>query len=229
MNILAIDTSSIVATVCIATEEKILAELSLNHKQNHSETIMPMIDTLLNMVDLDIDDIDYFAITNGPGSFTGLRIGVATIKAMAQATGKKIVSISTLEAMAYNIFDKDRHIVPIIDARAERIFTGIYNNGEAILKDEATTITELLEFLQDNDIQPIFLGDGAKAYKGIIKKYYDDSCFAPISMNMPKASSISSLALEYIKNNKVITYKDLDIEYLRKPQAQRELEERANK
>ena len=232
MNILAIDTSGIVASVAIANNDKILGEISLNYKQNHSVTIMPIIDNLLKMLELDIKDIDYFALSNGPGSFTGLRIGVATIKAMAHALNKKIIPISTLEAMAYNIIDSNRYIVPIIDAKAERIFTAIYENKGGIptpiLEQQATTITELLDFIKSNDIEPIFLGDGAIAYRHIIEKDFKEQNFAPMSLNMQRASSLASLAFLYEEYGKYVEYNNLGIQYLRKPQAQRELEEREN-
>lgn len=230
MKILAIDTSTTVASVAVCDDEKILGEINLDYKQNHSVTIMPMIDSLLKMVDIDIQDIDYFAICKGPGSFTGLRIGASTIKAMAHSLNKKIIPISTLEVMAYNITHTDKCIVPIIDAKAQRIFTAIYenknNNLVNILEEEAMTILELLDFIKQNDIDPIFLGDGANAYKDIILKYFDKSCFAPIHLNKQKASSLLALAIQYEKQGKYTDYNGLEIEYIRKPQAERELEER---
>ena len=230
MNILAIDTSGIVASVAVGNEDKILGEISLNYKQNHSVTLMPIIDTLLKMVEMEIEDIDYFAFSKGPGSFTGLRIGSATIKAMAHATNKKIIPISTLEAMAYNILDNNRFIVPIIDAKSERVFATIYENKNGvyspILEECATTIKELLSFIIENNITPIFLGDGAISYKNIIKEHFSEDCFAPISLNMQRASSLLSLAFLYEKNKKYVDYNNLEIEYLRKPKAERELEER---
>ncbi len=233
MNILAVDTSGIVASVAIANENKILGEINLNYKQNHSVTIMPIIDNLLKMLEMDLEDINYFAFSKGPGSFTGLRIGAATVKAMAHTLNKKIIPISTLEVMAYNIIDSGRFIVPIIDAKAERVFAGIYKNEngilEPILEEQATTIKELLSYILDNDIEPIFLGDGSIAYKNIIKQHFKDENFAPISLNMQKASSVASLAFLYEKQQKYVDYNNVEIEYLRKAQAERELEERKNK
>lgn len=230
MKMLAIDTSTTVASVAVCNDEKILAEINLDYKQNHSVTIMPMVDSLLKMIDMDIEDIDYFAICKGPGSFTGLRIGTATIKAMAHSLNKKIIPISTLEVMAYNIIHSNKCIVPIIDAKAQRIFTAIYenenNNLTNILEEQATTILELLDFIKQNDIDPIFLGDGATVYKDIILQHFDESCFAPIHLNKQKASSLLALAIKYEKQGKYTDYNGLEIEYLRKPQAERELEER---
>lgn len=233
MNILAVDTSGIVASVAIANKDKILGEINLNYKQNHSVTIMPIIDNLLKMLEMDLENIDYFAFSKGPGSFTGLRIGASTVKAMAHALDKKIITISTLEAMAYNIIDSSRFIVPIIDAKAERVFTDIYKNENGILKsilgEQVTTIKELLSYILDNNIEPIFLGDGSIAYKNIIKEHFKDENFVPISLNMQNASSVASLAFLYEKQQKYVNYNDVKIEYLRKPQAERELEERKNK
>lgn len=232
MKMLAIDTSTTVASVAVCNDEKILAEINLDYKQNHSVTIMPMVDSVLKMIDMDIDDIDYFAICNGPGSFTGLRIGTATIKAMAHSLNKKIIPISTLKVMAYNITHTNKCIVPIIDAKAQRIFTAIYenenNNLTNILEEQSTTILELLDFIKQNNIDPIFLGDGATVYKDIILQHFDESCFVPIHLNKQKASSLLALAIQYEKQGKYTDYNGLEIEYLRKPQAEREIEERAD-
>lgn len=233
MKILAIDTSGIVASIAIGNEEKILGEISLNYKQNHSVTIMPMIDSLLKMLDMDIEEIDYFAFTKGPGSFTGLRIGASTVKAMAHSLDKKIVPISTLQSIAFNITDNSRFIVPIIDAKAERVFAGIYKNKdgkiEPILEDCATNINELLNYILDNNIEPIFLGDGSIVYRDILKEHFKEENFAPISLNMQNASSLLALSIQYIKEGKYVDYNNIEIQYLRKPQAQRELEEREGK
>ncbi len=231
MNILAIDTSGIVASVAIGNKEKILCEINLNYKQNHSITIMPIIDNALKMLDMNIDDIDYFAFSKGPGSFTGLRIGAATLKAISYALNKKIIPVSTLEVMAYNIICDNRCIVPIIDAKAERVFSAIYKNKNGVLSpiltERATNINILLNFIKENNLNPVFLGDGSISYKNIIKKYlFNEDSFAPISLNMQRASSLLSLAILYEKDKKYVDCKNLEIEYLRKPQAQRELEER---
>ncbi|MDE6182782.1 MAG: tRNA (adenosine(37)-N6)-threonylcarbamoyltransferase complex dimerization subunit type 1 TsaB [Eubacteriales bacterium] len=233
MKILAIDTSGIVAGVALIDDNKILGEININHKQNHSITIMPMIDSLFKSLDMEINEIDYIACSCGPGSFTGLRIGASTAKGIAQALNKKIIPISTLEFLAYNIFMTNKYIVPMIDARGERIFTSIYKwkNGKLTNSYEeiGTDIRDFLEYIKENNIEPIFLGDGATAYKEIIKSYDENYVFAPISHNMQKASSLASLALQYAKEGKFIDYKNFQIEYLRKPQAERELLERENK
>lgn len=233
MKILAIDTSGIVAGVGILENDKILAEINVNYKQNHSVTLMPMIDNLLKMVDMELEEIDYIACCCGPGSFTGLRIGAATAKAISHALNKKIIPISTLEMLAYNIFMPSKYIVPIIDAKGERVFTAIYfwedNKLINILPETAMDLSELLEYIQKNDIEPIFLGDAALVYKEKIINFNKDYIFAPISHNMQKASSLCSISIEYLKDKKVVDYNNFFIQYLRKPQAERELLERENK
>lgn len=233
MKILGIDTSGIVAGVSLIDDRKVLGEININYKQNHSVTIMPMIDTLLKMVNTELEEIDYIACCCGPGSFTGLRIGGATAKGIAHALDKKIVPISTLEMLAYNIFMSSKFIVPIIDAKGERVFTAIYKfeNGKLknILKETATTLQELLKYIEENNIEPIFLGDAALIYKDKILNENKEYNFAPICHNMQKASSLASLAFEYAKEGKFVDYNNFEIEYLRKPQAERELLERENK
>ena len=233
MKILGIDTSGIVAGVSLIENNKILAEININYKQNHSVTIMPMVDTLLKMVNLELEQIDYIACSCGPGSFTGLRIGGATAKGIAHALNKKIIPISTLEMLAYNLFMTSKYIVPIIDAKGERVFTAIYkwenNQLKNILEEKATTLEELLQYIEQNNIEPIFLGDGALIYKEKILNKNKNYNFAPICHNMQKSSSLVALALEYAKNEKLVDYNNFEIEYLRKPQAERELLERKNK
>lgn len=233
MKIIGIDTSGIVAGVSLIDDNKILGEININYKQNHSVTIMPMIDTLLKMVNVELEEIDYIACCCGPGSFTGLRIGGATAKGIAHALNKKIIPISTLEMLAYNIFMPSKFIVPIIDAKGERVFTAIYewenSKLQNILPETATTLQELLQYIEENDIEPIFLGDGALVYKEKILNANKGYSFAPISHNMQKASSLASLAFEYAKKGKFVDYNNFEIEYLRKPQAERELLERENK
>lgn len=230
MNLLAIDTSGDVGSVCIANEEKIFSSMSINYKKSHSIMLMPMIDNILKMVNMSIKDIDYFVATKGPGSFTGLRIGASTVKAMAHTLNKKIITVSTLEALAYNIFTLDRHIVPMIDARGERVYSGIYKHtGDNLLcikNEEQINISSLLQYIDENGILPIFLGDGANVYKDIILEKFSKNTIAPMHLAMQTATSLASLAFSYIAEKKYIDYNDFFVDYLRKPQAQRELEER---
>ena len=164
MRVLAIDTSSNVATVAVMEDELLLGEYILNHKKTHSQKIMTMIEQILSELELTVQDIDIFAAAIGPGSFTGLRIGVATVKALAHATGKPVVSVGTLETLAYNVPYAEHIIVPIMDARRDNVFTASYIWDEGfkeIGEPEAISIDECLESCGEF-LDTIFVGDGVK-------------------------------------------------------------------
>lgn len=126
MKILALDTTGQVASVALADEEKLIGEYTINYKMTHSQTIMPMVDAVVKMTDFDLSTVDYIACSQGPGSFTGLRIGAATAKGLALGLNKKIVPVPTLDALAYNIFETDKIICPIMDARRSQVYTALY-------------------------------------------------------------------------------------------------------
>ena len=171
MKILAIDTSALTATAAILSEDILIGEISTTTKLTHSQTIMPMIDELLNKVSLDIADIDLFACSEGPGSFTGLRIGIGTIKGLAYGLGKPVVGVSTLEALAHNIDVTDLVICPIMDARRGQVYNAIYKyDGEkvaCITEPRALSIEELCDELTE---RTIFVGDGVNVHKEKIKE-----------------------------------------------------------
>ncbi len=229
MKILALDASGIVATVAIASEEEIIAEYTIKHKKTHSQTLLPMIDEVMKFTELNIKDIDYIAATNGPGSFTGLRIGAATAKGLAQARNIPIVSIPTLEAIAYNVNYTDKLICPIMDARRNNVFTGIYkrqeNHLDIVRKQSAISIEELIKEINELGQEVIFVGDGVSVWQEYIQKnIIVDYQLAPIYVREQKASSVIGLAMEYIKEKKYVSSKDFQLDYLRKSQAERELE-----
>ena len=156
MNILAIDTSALTATAAILSDDTLLGEMSITTKLTHSQTIMPMIDELLKKVSLDITDIDLFACSEGPGSFTGLRIGIGTIKGLAYGLGKPVVGVSTLEALAHNIAYTDCVIAPIMDARRGQVYNALYKyeGGKIVCIEEprALSVEELCEELTEKTI-----------------------------------------------------------------------------
>lgn len=130
MKILAIESSSMVASAAIMTEETILAEYTINHKKNHSQTLLPMIDEIVTMTETDLAEMDAIAVSGGPGSYTGLRIGSATGKGLGLALNKPMIHIPTMDAMAYNFFGTDRLICPIMDARRQQVYYGFYHCEE---------------------------------------------------------------------------------------------------
>lgn len=230
MKILAMDTSANVATVAVTEDRKLIAECVLNHKKTHSEKIMPMVDMLLTDSEIDIAEIDLFAVANGPGSFTGLRIGVSTAKALSQAQNKQIVGISTLEGMAYNLFDVDGLISPIMDARRGQVYNGVYKWQNGKLKEitppRALSIEECLLDFQDEE-KVYFVGDGVPVHKEtIIKTMGERAVFVPDGQSLPRASSLAFLAYDKFLEGKAQNYIELMPIYLRKPQAEREYEEK---
>ena len=229
MKILAIDTTSLVASVALVDEKKTIAEFTTNYKKTHSQTIMPMLEYLKNMVELDINTVDYIACSSGPGSFTGLRIGAATAKGLAFALNKKIIPVPTLDALAYNIFMNGQIIAPIMDARRNQVYTAFYKWEDdkfiRISEYMADDIKLVLKKLSRFDKNVVFLGDGVEVYKDIIIEFNSNFIFAPAHIHAQRASAVGALAMEYARSG-VVDPKDFELIYLRKSQAEREFDER---
>ncbi len=227
MRILAVDTSSSVASCAIVDGEKLISERILNNKLTHSQTFMPMIASALAESELKAEDIDVFAAVNGPGSFTGLRIGVSAVKALAHAVNKPCAAISTLEAMAYNIMFTEYLIAPIMDARRGEVYNAIYrfedNKLVTVIEPRAVSVDECCEDILKTGKKTVFLGDGLPVYKnGIVKKLGGMAIAAPAHLNAQMAGSAAVLA----KEKELIPYQVLAPVYLRKSQAEREYEKR---
>ncbi len=230
MKILALDTSTMMATCTVLDENRVLGEYSLNQEETHSEKLVPMIKEVLDSLDLKVSDIDLYGVAIGPGSFTGLRIGVATVKAFAHLFNKPIVGISTLEALAFNL-PYGETIVPMIDARRDRVYTGIYtwedSKIKTIMEADVLNIYDLLDILDKSYDKVLVNGDGSLLHKEKIKERLKEKArFSTIGHNFCRATSIGELAI--IKYNEGIKddYFTLVPEYLRESQAQRELRER---
>lgn len=231
MRILAVDSSSNVASAAIMDDNILIGECSINYKKTHSQTLMPMIETLMHAVEADIESVDLFAVSNGPGSFTGLRIGLATIKGLAHACQKPITLVSTLEALAYNLPYNDGLIVPILDARRDHVYTAIYTWKNEMLKTHtepcAVSIASLLNILKSNDRRIIFLGDGIVRFETQIKEVLGSrALFAPGNVSLQRASSVAAAAFVKQQSSETVKYDDVIPVYLRKSQAEREYEEK---
>ncbi len=230
MKILAIDTTSLAASVALVDETKTIAEFTTNFKKTHSQTIMPMIDYLKNMVELNFDEVDYIACSSGPGSFTGLRIGAATAKGLAFALNKKIVPVPTLDALAYNVFMNENIIVPIMDARRGQVYTAFYtwnkNEFQRISDYMAEDINVVLEKIDKLGKKALFLGDGVDVHRDAITKFDEKHMFVSPNSNAQRASTVGALAINYAKNGLFVNSFDFEITYLRKSQAEREYDER---
>lgn len=229
MKILALDTSTLMATCAVIDGDKVLGEYSLNQDMSHSEKLVPMIKTILDGLGLNIKDIDLYGVSIGPGSFTGLRIGVATIKGFAHLFDKPLVGISTLEGLAFNLPYNDI-VVPMIDARRDRVYTGIYSwedcRIETIMEPDVIEVNELVKIL-DKYEKIVVNGEGSLVYKEIIKSTLKEKVkFSTISQNSCRATSIGELALIKYKVGHRDDYYTLIPDYLRKTQAERELNEK---
>ncbi len=229
MKVLAVDTSSNVASVAIMDEDTLIGEYILNNKKTHSQKLMPIIKEIIENTGLKIDDISLFAGSKGPGSFTGLRIGLATIKSLAHATDKPVIGVSSLEGLAFNIPYCQELIYPIMDARRDRVYNAIYRwQTDTIISKQdhrIITIEDLIKEVKDKGEKVIFCGDGVNIFTKRLKGELGDLCqIAPISHRTQRASSIAALSLQKFKKGQVETYIDLLPLYLRKSQAEREYE-----
>lgn len=232
MKILAIESSGQTAGVALWEDDLILAEFSILAKKTHSQTLLPMLEDVRGKMDLDMETIDAFAVSGGPGSFTGLRIGSATAKGFGFALGKPIISVPTLEGMAYNLYGIDKLICPLMDAKRNQVYTGLYEfsrNGENgydinVIKEQcAVPIEEILQACNASGREVIFLGDGVPVFeKTIAKECGVPYSFAPAHMNRQRAAAVAALGAKYYARGKVQDAQEHAPEYLRLSQAERE-------
>ena len=234
MKILGIDSSGLVASAAIADEKNIIAEFTVNNKQTHSQTLLPMIEKVVDMSGIELEQIDAIAIAAGPGSFTGLRIGSATAKGIGLALKKPVVSVPTLEGLAYRVSVFDGIICPIMDARRNQVYTGIYKmdkgNLVCLSEQKAVDIHEIMEELEKYDEKVIFLGDGVEVQRETIEKEFKkEYCFAPIHLSKQSAAAVAVFLYIYFNQGKAEDAAEHKPIYLRKSQAEREREERLKK
>lgn len=231
MKILGLDSSGIVASVAVVEDDTMIAEYSVNYKKTHSQTLLPMLDEVAKMTELDLNTIDAIAVAGGPGSFTGLRIGSATAKGLGLALEKPLISVPTVEALAFNLYDVQGLICPIMDARRNQVYTGIYRFEEhklQVVEDQmAVPVGELLEKLNGYGQQVTFLGDGVPVFRETILEKAKFSCsFAPAHVNRQRAAAVAALGLVYYQEGRYETAREHMPDYLRVSQAERERAER---
>ena len=230
MRILALDSSGLVATVAILEDEQTIAEYTVNYKKTHSQTLLPMLDEIIKMTGFDLNSIDAIAVAGGPGSFTGLRIGSATAKGLGLALNKPLIHIPTVDGMAYNLYGNKGLICPIMDARRNQVYTGIYRfeeEFEIVENQMAISLDELIEKLNQYGEKVTFLGDGVPVYqeqleKGLTVEY----SLAPAHVNRQSAAAVGTLAMKYYAEGKMETATEHQPDYLRLSQAERERAER---
>lgn len=234
MKILALDSSGLTATCAVLEDDIILGEYTTCHKKTHSQTLLPMLDALTGMLELDLSSIDAVAVACGPGSFTGLRIGAATAKGLGLALGKPLVEVPTLAALAANLYDAQGLICPVMDARRAQVYNGLYlfenHRLVTVAEQRAIGIAELMEEL--NAMKPpsvIFLGDGVPVARAYIEEHLavPYTC-APAGLNRQRASSVAWLGAQLFAEGRAVPAAEHVPVYLRKSQAEREREERLN-
>ena len=234
MRILAIESSAVTASVAILTDDVLTAEYTVNYKKTHSQTLLPMIDEICKMTETEPESFDLIAVSQGPGSFTGLRIGSATAKGLGLALDKPRVGIPTVEALAYNLYDVNGLICPIMDARRKQVYTGIYRYEDhrlVTVKDQmAVGIEELLSMLNEMGETVTFLGDGVPVFKDIIAdKLEVPFSFAPSHLSRQRAGAVGALGILYYKEGRTETAAEHKPDYLRVSQAERERAQRLKK
>lgn len=232
MRILGIESSSLVASVAIVEDGITMAEYTANFKKTHSQTLLPMIDEMVNLLGIELSTLDAIAVSGGPGSFTGLRIGSATAKGLGLALDKPLIHIPTLDATAYGLYGTSALICPIMDARRNQVYTGLYRFEKeftVVMEQDALDMDELIEKLNSMGERVIFLGDGVPVYRSLIEeKLSVPFDFAPANVNRQRAASVAALGATYFAEGKTETAMEHKPDYLRKSQAEREREEKMN-
>ncbi|ROR21900.1 tRNA threonylcarbamoyladenosine biosynthesis protein TsaB [Mobilisporobacter senegalensis] len=231
MKILGIDSSGLVASVALVSDDIMIAEYTINYKKTHSQTLLPMLDEVVQMIGLSLDEIDAIAVAAGPGSFTGLRIGASTAKGLGMALNKPLISVPTVDGIAYNLFGTDKLICPIMDAKRNQVYTGLYEFNEdklhAIQEQKAISIDEIIEEINQLGRAVIFLGDGVPVYKEqIMNKVKVPHYFAPAHLSKQRAGAVAALGAIYYSEGRIETAADHQPVYLRLSQAERELQEK---
>ena len=220
MKLLALESSGLVASAAIVEDDVLIAEYTTDFKKTHSQTLLPMVDEIVRMTETDLSTIDAVAVSAGPGSFTGLRIGTATAKGLCLAIDKPLIAVPTLDALIYGVGPTEKLVIPIMDARRNQVYTKL--DG----KSTAMDMHELISKLNDKKQEVLFLGDGVPVYRDQIEAEMQvPYSFAPAHINRQRAASVGALALTLEPMNA----DDFAPDYLRKSQAEREKEEKEAK
>ncbi len=235
MKVIALDSSGLVASAAIAEDDILIAEYNVQYKKTHSQTLLPMLDAIRQMTELDLATVDAIALAAGPGSFTGLRIGSATAKGLGFALEKPLVEIPTADGLAYNLYGSADIVCPLMDARRNQVYTGIYQfvrsrddmpfqyKMDVLKPQDVVAIEDIAGLLNEMGREVIFLGDGVPVFADrlaeLMKIPYG---FAPAHMNRQRAAALASLALVYLAKGKTVPAEAHVPVYLRLSQAERE-------
>ena len=227
MKLLGLDSSGLVASVAIVEDENLLGEYTVNYKKTHSQTLLPMLDEVARMVELELGTLDAIAIAGGPGSFTGLRIGSATAKGLGLALNVPIVNVPTVDALAYNLVGHRDLVCPLMDARRNQTYTGLYrfdgNEMKTVRPQCAVAIEDIVEEIARRKQPVVFLGDGVPVFRDFIEEHLTvPHSFAPAHLNKQRAGAVAVLGMRYLAEGITETAGEHAPEYLRLSQAERE-------
>ena len=238
LKILALDSSGLVASVALAEDDNLIAEYTVQYKKTHSQTLLPMLEEIVRMVEMDLSTVDAIAVAAGPGSFTGLRIGSATAKGMAFALGKPIIPVPTVDGLAFQMYGAKDLVCPIMDARRSQVYTGIYEfmpgqigrfsyDMRVIREQCAVAFDEIAEALNGLDRSVIFMGDGVPVFwermEQVMRVPYTA---APLHRARQSAAAVASLGRLYYEQGRTVDGAVFVREYLRLSQAERERAEK---
>lgn len=232
MKILGIDSSGLVATVALQSDDRLVGEYTIHNKKTHSQTLLPMIHDMLQMAEVSVEELDAIAVAAGPGSFTGLRIGASTAKGLGQALDIPLVAVPTLEGLAYNLAGADALVCPIMDARRNQAYYGIYDvSGElpvVLAAQDAASIDTVLQKVRETGREVIFVGDGVPVFAERIAKEDLPYRLGADSVRYQRASSVAALGRKYMELGKGMPAERFAPIYLRLSQAERERREKEN-
>lgn len=226
MKILAVEASAVSAGASVSEDGKLLGEFFLNVGLTHSCTLMPMIEAVLRYAQIRISDIDLFAVSNGPGSFTGVRIGVSTVKGLAEGLGKPCVGVSTLLSMAQNMKGTQNLICCAMDARCRQVYTALFEEQDGrivrLTEDDALSVDALAQILQARNRPIVFVGDGAKLCYETMKDILPQCTIAAESVRFQRASGVAAAVWDNGLYEQAVPADALAVSYLRLSQAERE-------
>ncbi len=242
MKILGIDTSGLVGAVAIADGDMLVSQFQVQYKTTHSEILMPMLDDVCKKIHLDLKSIDAIAVAKGPGSFTGLRIGSATAKGLALALDKPIIPIPTVDGIAYNLYGVEKIICPMMDARRNQVYTGLYTfvpntpegkslertfDMQVIHQQFATSVEDIADRINQLGKPVVLLGDGVPVYRDQLENLLKvPFSVAPMHQNRQSAAALVALAMQYARDGIMVSADEFAPDYLRLSQAEREAAEK---
>ena len=230
MRILALDTSGLVVSAAVAEDDRLVAETFLHYQKTHSQTLLPLLADMLSRVGMDVNDMDVLALAMGPGSFTGLRIGVCTVKGLAMPNAIPVAPVPTLDALAYTCALYEGFICPIMDARRDQVYTALYRTGqgeirEKLNEDAALPVEALCDSLLKHNQPVLFTGDGVNVYMDRIGEIMGARALAaPAAQRLQRGASVAFLGQKMAEEGRFISHESLAPHYIRKSQAEQRYE-----